>query len=390
MKKRQVQTLVLVISIAIACIGIFAKVMNSSLPSPIQALFFGISILGVAFILSWAAEAAQLDMSRGLAIALLALIAVLPEYAVDLYFAWTAAFDPSYTHFATANMTGANRLLVGLALPLIVILYWIKTKKNVFKVKPEHRVELSYLFIATLYSFVIVLKGSLSLIDTIVLFIIFALYMKRVSRTHQEKPYLVGPAELIGNFSKNKRRITLILLFLFSSGVILMVTEPFAEALIESGSHLGVDEFLLVQWLSPLASEAPEFIIAIIYVTRNLTRVGFETLMSSKINQWTLLVGSIPLVYSIALGGPSILVFDDRQIHEMLLTGAQSLLLIFVMINLRMSWKGAITLMTLFFAQFLIPDIRLEISIIYFILVGLLLIRHRNDVKPLLRGLYNS
>jgi len=389
MKKKQVQTLVLVISIAIACVGLGAKILNSFLPSPVQALFFGISILGVAFILSWAAEAAQLDMSRGLAIALLALIAVLPEYAVDLYFSWTAAFDPSYAHFATANMTGANRLLVGLALPLIVILYWIKTKKTIFKINPEHRVELSYLFIATLYSFVIVLKGSLSLIDTIVLFIIFALYMKRVSRTHQEKPYLVGPAELIGSFSKNKRRITVILLFLFSAGVILFVTEPFAEALIESGSHLGVDEFLLVQWLSPLASEAPEFIIAIIYVTRNLTRVGFETLISSKINQWTLLVGSIPLVYSIALGGPSILVFDDRQVHEMLLTGAQSLLLIFVMINLRMSWKGAVSLITLFFAQFFIPDIRLEISIIYLILVGLLLVRHRNDVKPLFRGLYS-
>ena len=389
MKKKQVQTLVLVISILVACVGLGAKILNSFLPSPVQALFFGISILGVAFILSWAAEAAQLDMSRGLAIALLALIAVLPEYAVDLYFSWTAAFDPSYAHFATANMTGANRLLVGLALPLIVILYWIKTKKTIFKINPEHRVELSYLFIATLYSFVIVLKGSLSLIDTIVLFIIFALYMKRVSRTHQEKPYLVGPAELIGSFSKNKRRITVILLFLFSAGVILFVTEPFAEALIESGSHLGVDEFLLVQWLSPLASEAPEFIIAIIYVTRNLTRVGFETLISSKINQWTLLVGSIPLVYSIALGGPSILVFDDRQVHEMLLTGAQSLLLIFVMINLRMSWKGAVSLITLFFAQFFIPDIRLEISIIYLILVGLLLVRHRNDVKPLFRGLYS-
>ena len=125
------------------------------------------------------------------------------------------------------------------------------------------------------------------------------------------------------------------------------------------------------------------------FLTRNLTRVGFETLISSKINQWTLLVGSIPLVYSIALGGPSILVFDDRQVHEMLLTGAQSLLLIFVMINLRMSWKGAVSLITLFFAQFFIPDIRLEISIIYLILVGLLLVRHRNDVKPLFRGLYS-
>ena len=44
--------------------------------------------MGAAFILSWAAEAAQLDISAGLAIAVLALIAVLPEYAVDFVFAW--------------------------------------------------------------------------------------------------------------------------------------------------------------------------------------------------------------------------------------------------------------------------------------------------------------
>ena len=37
--------------------------------------------------LSWAAEVAQLDISAGLAIAILALIAVLPEYAVDFVFA---------------------------------------------------------------------------------------------------------------------------------------------------------------------------------------------------------------------------------------------------------------------------------------------------------------
>ena len=63
--------------------------------------------------LSWAAEVAQLDIPQALALALLALIAVLPEYAVDMYFAWMAGKNPSYTAFATANMTGANRLLIG-------------------------------------------------------------------------------------------------------------------------------------------------------------------------------------------------------------------------------------------------------------------------------------
>src|SRR5262245_8173032 len=57
------------------------------LPYPLLALIFGLAIIGAAFMLSWAAEVAQLDISAGLAIAVLAFIAVLPEYAVDLVFA---------------------------------------------------------------------------------------------------------------------------------------------------------------------------------------------------------------------------------------------------------------------------------------------------------------
>ena len=44
----------------------------------------------------------------------LALIAVLPEYAVDFAFAAKAGQDPEkYAPLALANMTGGNRLLIG-------------------------------------------------------------------------------------------------------------------------------------------------------------------------------------------------------------------------------------------------------------------------------------
>ena len=46
-------------------------------------MIFGVEILGAAFLLSWGAEVAQMDISRGLALAILARIAILPEYAVD-------------------------------------------------------------------------------------------------------------------------------------------------------------------------------------------------------------------------------------------------------------------------------------------------------------------
>ena len=68
--------------------GLVVRFSHPALSDPVDALLFGLAIVGAAFLLAWAAEAAQLDISAGLAIAVLAFIAVLPEYAVDMVFAW--------------------------------------------------------------------------------------------------------------------------------------------------------------------------------------------------------------------------------------------------------------------------------------------------------------
>src|SRR5829696_7084097 len=98
-------------------------------PAPtVVALLTGAAILGAAFLLSWAAEVFQMDVSQALALALLALIAVLPEYAVDAVFAFDAGRDPVLAQegYAVANMTGANRLLIGLGWSSIVLLAWFR------------------------------------------------------------------------------------------------------------------------------------------------------------------------------------------------------------------------------------------------------------------------
>ena len=83
---------------------------------PFVAVLTGLAILGAAFLLSWAAELLQIEVSQALALAVLALIAVLPEYAVDAVFAYEAGRDPLVAQqgYAVANMTGGNRLLIGL------------------------------------------------------------------------------------------------------------------------------------------------------------------------------------------------------------------------------------------------------------------------------------
>ena len=369
--------------------ALYMRWYHIQLDPRLDSMIFGLGILGAAFLLSWGAEVAQMDMSRGLALAILALIAVLPEYAVDLYFAWAAAHDPVYAHYATANMTGANRLLVGGGWPFIVLLFYLKFKKKAIQLDRMNRVEISYLTVATLYAFIIPLKHHLTLIDCVFLVGIFVVYAWRTAVMEVEEPELVGPARLIAQLSKGKRRLVNVALFGFSGAVIFACAEPFAEALIASGSLLGIDEYFLVQWLAPIASEAPEFIIAAMWTLRGHAQAAIGALISSKVNQWTLLVGTIPLVYSISLGEVGQMPLDARQDQEILLTAAQSIFAVVVLMNLNMNLWEAGGLFTLFMAQLVYPGIRVEISIIYIVLAVALLFRRTHDILPLIReGLF--
>src|SRR6266536_500031 len=100
--------------------GIILRVGGIHPPAAVAVLTFGFAILAAAFLLGWAAETAELDMSQGLALAIIALIAVLPEYAVSFVLAWDAGSDPEVARhgLAVANMTGGNRLLIGVGWPV--------------------------------------------------------------------------------------------------------------------------------------------------------------------------------------------------------------------------------------------------------------------------------
>lgn len=344
-----------------------------------QALSAGLAIFGAAFMLSWAAELAQLDIPQALALALLALIAVLPEYAVDMYFAWMAGKDPTYTAFATANMTGANRLLIGVGWATVVITYWLKTGKKAVELESSHKIEIRYLGLATLYSFFIPFKGRLDFVDAIVFISIFILYMRRVCRAAHVEPELEGPTEVIATWGAGARRLVTILFFVFSGYTIFIAAEPFAEGLLATGRTFEIEEFILVQWLAPLASESPEFIVAILFAVRANPGASMGTLLSSKVNQWTLLVGMLPVVYGLSAGQLVPMGMDARQIEEMLLTAAQSLFAVAVLANLRFSLVEALVIFTLFATQLLIPDPRFRYyySFLYIVLAVIVVMWRR-------------
>ncbi|MFB3819267.1 MAG: sodium:calcium antiporter [Candidatus Methylomirabilales bacterium] len=354
---------------------------------PLAALIYGAAVVASAFLLSWAAEAAQVDFSQGLALALLALIAILPEYVVDGTMAWLAATEPQYGGYAVANMTGANRLLVGIAWPLVVAIAFLRFGKREVRLEEGHGLELVVLLGASLYALVLPLTGNISLVDLVVLFAIFAFYMVRLAQLPAERPHLVGPARLVGSLPPLPRRLLTAALGLVAAVAILLVAKPFAKALVATGVSLGIDEFLLVQWLAPLASEAPEFLVVALFAWRGQSTPAFGTLVSSKINQWTLLVGMLPLVYSIASGTPAALPLDERQRWEVVLTAAQSVYALILILDLQLHLLGATSLLGLFLVQLLWPDTRELMSSVYVVLTLVVLARSWRRLGPAFRAL---
>ena len=373
------QVLWLTAALGLALHWILLRLSGAHFGPYAEALASGLGIFGAAFLLSWAAELAQIDVPRSLALAALALIAVMPEYAVDLYLAWMAAKEPVYISYATANMTGANRLLIGMGWAAVVFTVWLKFRQREVRLEASHSVELFYLTLATGYSFLIPLKGTLSVIDSIILLTIFVFYIRAVIRQPVHEPELHGPAEMIARLSPLPRRVVTVSMFLYAALTIFLAAEPFAESLIATGKDLGIEEFLLIQWLAPLASESPEFIVAIIFALRGHPTAAIGTLLSSKVNQWTLLVGALPIAYSASLGQVGSMGLDARQVQEIFLTAAQSLFAAALLMNLSLSLRGAALLTVLFGTQlfFVSPAVRIGYALAYVLLTALLFLASR-------------
>lgn len=393
----------------------------------LQAVVYGLAVVGAAFVLAWAAEAAQLDVSAGLAIGVLALIAVLPEYAVGFVFAWKGGDDvqrygpnclnpgggESNCSLVLANMTGGNRLLIGVGWALVVFIAWWRvrgrrhrpkgihvakhgpaTRRYGIKLSRSKAVELSYLALATLYCLSLPLKRTVTLVDAVVLVGIFTAYTLRISRAPASDPDLIGPSAALGALRRGRRRVSVAALFVFAAAVILVVAEHFADSLVATGTELGVSEFFLVQWLAPIASEAPELLVAGLYAWRLKTGDALTTLVSSKVNQWTLLVGTLPVVFAVSSGSLHGLPIAPAQREELLLTAAQTVFALAILADLGISVREAAALLLLFSAQFplraLLPESAhgtelLTVSAMYLLFGTVLIVRHRAQFLERLR-----
>jgi cation:H+ antiporter len=133
--------------------------------------------------------------------------------------------------------------------------------------------------------------------------------------------------------------------------MIFTAVEPFAHGLEVLGEDFGIPAFFMVQWIAPLASESPELIVVAYLVNKARSTAGFNALISSKLNQWTLLIGTLVVVYSLSLGTYGALPFDEKQAAEIWITAAQSYFALAILVNFDISLREAVALLVLFLSQ---------------------------------------
>jgi cation:H+ antiporter len=356
---------------------------------PLTALWTFPSILFSAFVIGWAAEAAQFLVSQGLALAILAWLQTLPEFSVEAVIAWEAGKDPGKVHLAIANFTGSIRLLVGLGWPLVYFVaafFAARTGKRKtwveIRLEDEHAVQVMSLLPILGWFTVVWAKGSLGLWDAAVLILLYIVYLLLLSRI----PAREGDVEEIGDlpavsrwalsYGPGKRAVAIAGLFLAGGTILYFSAEAFVESMLALAVSMGVAPFFFVQWVAPFLSEFPEKLSAFNWA-RQISKapMALMNLLSSTINQWSVLSGLIPIIYSLSKGEPSSLVFDGHQRSEILLTILQSALGFLLLLNLKLEAYEAGILFLFWLVQFLFPSTRDAMVWVYAGWCGIELVR---------------
>ncbi|MEJ2367904.1 MAG: hypothetical protein P8Z49_06050 [Acidobacteriota bacterium] len=351
------------------------------------------AIIAGALMIAWAAESAQFFISQGLSLAILAWVQTLPEFAVEAVIAWEAPHRVNGMHLVSANFTGAVRLRIGLGWPMIyaVAAYFHRRKYGrplkVIVLEREHSVEVMSLVLPVLYFIVVIWKGTLSLYDTAILFVMYALYMVVLNRIPpkdvEDEDEVEWPIRRIVVMRPVLRNLTISLLFLGGAGILYVAAAPFLHSLLTVAVSLGISEYVFVQWVAPLLSEFPEKVSAFYWARKvKAAPMALMNMVSSNINQWTMLAGMIPIVFAISAGHVHAIPLDYEQRIEIALTVSQSILGFCLLANMAFAWHEAALLFGLWLAQFVVPGIRLEVTAVYLLWSMLVALRWAFGRRP--------
>jgi cation:H+ antiporter len=345
--------------------------------SPSSLFWTAPSILAASMLIAWAAESAQFFIAQGFALAILAWLQTMPEFAVEAVLSWKQQVP-----LLMANLTGALRLLTGLGWPLIyftaAIFHRRRRKRSLLAIHlaDEHAIEVVGLAVCLPYVTFICAKRSLHLFDAFVLIAIYVAYLQILRRMPATDRETIDELEKVPRAivcaPRGKRIAAITGLFLAGGGLIYFMAEPFLASLLAVSNAAGIPNFVFVQWVAPFVSEFPEKVSAF-YWARTIDRssTALMNMVSSNINQWTLLAAMLPIVYSMSRGMPSAIPLDDRQQVELLMTIGQSLLSVLFLADMRLRWWEAAGLFGLWLFQFVLSPVEGRVhvwtTVVYFL-----------------------
>jgi cation:H+ antiporter len=341
--------------------------------SPAAVLWTAPAILLSSLMIAWAAEASQFFVAQGFALAILAWMQTLPEFAVEAVLAWH-----QQTHLLLANLTGALRLLTGFGWPAIYLTAAFfhrrmhRTPLRRIRLENHHAVEVIGILTALLYIPVIAWKGSLTIWDGVILILIYAAYLiilqKLPPEDHEEIEDLERIPRAIVLAPRTGRILAIGALFLAGGALIYFSAEPFLASLLALATVAGVPEFVFVQWIAPLVSEFPEMASTLYWARRpDRASMALMNMVSSNINQWTLLPAMLPVIYSISYGAPAAIIFDAKQRGELWLTLGQAGIAVMFLLNMELAWWQATALAVLFALPFFNAEAAYIVTWIYFV-----------------------
>jgi cation:H+ antiporter len=354
--------------------------------SPWAVLWTTPCILIASVLITWGAESAQFFVAQGFALAILAWMQTLPEFAVEAVLAWR-----QQTGLLLANLTGALRLLTGLAWPLIYLTAATVHRKRTgtplqkIELDPHHSIEIVGLICPLLYSVLIWWKASLHVYDACVLVVLYAGYLALVTKLPPQSREGVADLETVPRaivLAGRRRRITSIAACFAAGGLLIYFTaEPFLGSLVAVAAAIGLPSFMVIQWFAPVVSEFPELASTFYFARREENAsIGLMNIVSSNINQWTLLIAMLPVTLSLSRGRVSGIALDGQQQSELLLTIAQSCVGLTFLVNMEFEWWEALAMCALFAAQFVLPafigtSVRVWITGAFFVWVALAVIK---------------
>jgi cation:H+ antiporter len=330
------------------------------------------AILASAMMIAWAAESAQYFIAQGLALAILAWMQTLPEFAVEAVLAWKQQVP-----LLLASLTGALRLLTGLGWPVIYFTASLAHRRKragpmgCIRLEPHQSVEVIGLLVPLIYVAVIAVKGTLTVYDAVVLTLIYAAYLAILSRLPAEGHESVDQLATIPRTIVTSPRISRIAMIggLFLAGGLLIYysAEPFLASLVAIAALAGIPNFIFIQWVAPIVSEFPEMASTVYFARQeNRAPMALMNMVSSNINQWTLLMAMLPVLYSISVGAPTTIPFDAEQRLQLWMTLGQALVGMMFLINMELAWWEATVLFVLFVIALVFPSAAKGVTAAYF------------------------